>query len=198
MDGRDRLNPADWVHLPPAAEPLSLWASLHDAYVEAVRIDRPARRLTLDLRIPHLGAREGTPGVPDFRLQMERLSALRASFFLRVDVPAPEPASGSNAALPRQGDTAPTAIEESLGWDQLTEAIAEESFEILEAALMRGEGHLTLRLDGRLEDQWGTLVFRAEELRIYAATGEPLTLEAFLGVGEAYWERFAQRRRARE
>lgn len=75
----------------------------------------------------------------------------------------------------------------------------EDGGEILEAALGRDEaGSVALKLFLGVNDKfYPEFIVRARQLSISLSDGSTLTLQKFMAMGEAYWEDFAERGKAR-
>lgn len=166
----------DWVFPPASVEAMSLWDGLHDARLEAVRVDHAENALQLEFDCWHIRKFHGFPEGMRFRLQFSELESIR--------VIAKEPPFETSASI-----------------TEFTQSVDAEngSTDTFEADLLRGPESIALRLFLHVNDDfYPELTIRANRLSISMSSGEALSLDDFLRLGEAYWNDFAETSRKKQ
>jgi hypothetical protein len=183
----------DWLHLPPGVEEIDLWAPLHDARVERIDSDRLARTARLVVDVEHLRERLG--GGPDLRfvLELDAVKSVRASVYAMWPGPPPRLAPGTPRDLERATIEEYQAKwrEESIAWEALERALdGAHWLWIYEASAAIGPdaGALRLLASMRPDDRLYVIAMRGARLTASRSDGEPLGLEGFRALGEAYWD----------
>lgn len=179
----------DWIHLPPEAEPFSLWPALHDAELHSVRSSRLERWAVLEFQIPHLRIRSAAEEGLAVQFRLTGVSALRLLTFAVWPGPVPATAGRTPEEQERLArEYQEKGREESLAWTTLEETVNDAGFLTLQAYLASGPGELSLRVEGLLDDdQWCVLSLRATALLISSADGSNLTVDNLIDLGNAYW-----------
>jgi hypothetical protein len=192
-----RLAPKiDWVQLPAKTTAASLWDSLHDAELIAIRSDLLDRTVMLTFRIWHLNAFHKLPDDCRFSMELLRVSSVRATRWSRWPGEFQVPPGTSRAEESRLIDEYQAKWrEESASWSSLEEQICggnSSELEISNAELAVGPGAVALRLETQSNDQgFQVLTIAAEELRIGRTQDVELTVDEFIRLGNDYWTAFA-------
>lgn len=188
----------DWLNLPAGANTVSLWCSLHDAYVISIRSNLLERTMDLSCEIWYLNRFHKLGEEFQFILQLLGVQSARA---LRYAVwPGESPVLDG---LPIEEQRRLVAEyqakwrEESASWNEFESQVTqvdEQIFDISDAALTNVlEGRLALKLCGHLNHAtYHEAYLRFAQLRIVGSDGRQFRLEEFLRLGEAYWEAFSR------
>jgi hypothetical protein len=191
----------DWVHLPAGATEESLWDSLHDADLKRVTSDRLRCTVLLEFDVPHLRAFHNFPEDLTFLLLFEGVRSARitqsAPWPVEFSVPKGSSREVESALI---ADYQSKWREESSSWNEFEDKLnGAHTAEVYEAQYVFGpDKEIALRLLLHVDDEtYPELFLRAGGLTISKRDGEPLSLEAFLKLGESYWEAFAARGKAR-
>lgn len=182
----------EWTQPPASDSPQSLWFALHDGSIESVDSDRLAREVSLEIE---LGFPQPPEPCPE-RIVL-RLSGVTHAF---VFVSKEWPGSAPSVVTPITPETQAEVDEhrrksraETIGLDDFGRWTArEEPVEIMQAALERADGGLTLVLDGYAsgeeDESWYGLRIGAESLDVILLDGSPFGLERLLRLGQSGWE----------
>ena len=185
----------DWVNLPEDAKETSLWASLHDAELKSVRLDRLGRTLDLEFDVEHLRDFHCFADSTRFLLRFEGVHALR------VEISAPWPGEFSVPADTPYAEAErlragywEKSIQESAPWPEFVKQVEQEqgTTEVYQATLATGPSGLALRLSLNVNyESYPDVSVSAERMSISLSTGEDLSLHDFLQLGEFYWNDLA-------
>jgi hypothetical protein len=187
----------DWLNLPSGTNAVSLWDSLDDAHVVAIRSDLLERSMVMICEIEHL--RSFHQLGDGFQLII-RLAGIQSARVLRYEIWPGE--FSTPAGVSREEERRMIAEyqakwrEESTSWKQFEAAITpeyEQVFDISDAALATFRNStLALKLCGHLNyATYHEVCLRFEALRISGSDGRQFALEDLQRLGEAYWEAFA-------
>ena len=184
----------DWVNLPEGATEFSLWSTLHDGDLTAIESDRMARSLTLRFDVGHVRDFHNLPEDTRFVIVVGGVQSVR-SF---SSVPWPGGCSIPDGTPYEQQQAIVAEYqrkwrEESLSWADF-ERLTEKGLELSSAVLIQESKGVALRL-GLLVggDSYVDAFIRGEEITF--STGQrQLTPQEFVGLGEVYWEAFANKR----
>ena len=166
----------DWVFPPAFMEAVSLWDCLHDAKLACVRVNDAERSLRLEFDVRHIRKFHSLPEHTRFWLQFSGLESVRVI------------ANGS-------------WFETSVAIAEFTQKVdAENGFtDTFEADLLRVSDSVALRLFLHVNDDFYPELFvRAKRLIVTKNSGEAMSVEDFLRLGEAYWNDFAERSRQKQ
>jgi hypothetical protein len=167
----EKLPVIDWVFPPASMERVSLWDCLHDAKLASVHVDSAESSLQLEFDVWHIRRFHGLDEDLRFRLQFSGVKSLR--------VIANGPSFDTSFTIGEFKDR----IDAEGG---LTDTF--------EADLLRGPDSVALRLFLHVNDEfYPELIVRAKSLTVSMSSGESLSVDHFLRLGEAYWKDFAER-----
>lgn len=190
----------DSLNLPPAARPVSLWESLHDAQVVSIRSNLLDRTMVVSCEIEHL--REFYKLDDRFRFIL-RLKGVQSARVIRYTIWPGGCSIPDGLSIEDQQriveEYQAKWREESGSWTDFESGITRENeqvFDISHAAITASsDGPVALKIDGRLNYvTYHEVYLRFEKLRITGSDGRQFGLEEFLRMGEAYW--IARSRRA--
>jgi hypothetical protein len=189
----------DWVNLPSGVATISLWDSLHDGELTAVRSDLMDRSLSMEFQVHH---------VLDFHKLPERLSFI----FAFVNVTSARATRWQKwpgqirelKGLPYEEQTRLISEyqakwrEESDSWQSFEKRLATghvDAPDIYNADLAQSDNAVAFRIEVNMEEQgFQVITVAAQNLSIRRSDGQLLSLEAFLQLGADYWTAFANRR----
>ncbi|MGH9737631.1 MAG: hypothetical protein ACRD4X_03480 [Candidatus Acidiferrales bacterium] len=193
----------DWLNLPPTANAVSLWDSLHDAQVVSIGSNLLDRTMTLACEIEHL----------------RKFHRLDQGFRFILDLEGVQSARVLRYAIWPGGCSLPDGLsveeqrkivaeyqakwrEESASWTEFESRITrkdEQVFDISDAAITASSaGPVALKISGHLNYAiYHELYLRFERLKIAGIRGEQFELEEFLRMGEAYWAAYSSRAKSR-
>lgn len=167
---------------------ISLWASLHDAYLVQLESDALARWVRLTIDSLHL--REFAQEAPELRWILE-LSEVTSLSTLQWEA---WPGSTSVQAYQAKGRYV------SYDWNAFEKQVGAETlsiYDIYDASLKPHDSGVLLHLTGEINalgyfeiSLVGTLLSASR------SDGVAITLEAFRHLGEAYWEAWSNRNHA--
>lgn len=187
----------DWTNLPNDSEEVSLWDCLHDGSLIYISSDLMQRTVILRFEVDYVRTFNNLPERSTFEFLLAGVRSVRS---LRYTVwPGP---CEKYAGLPASDQSRIVAEyqakwrEESEEWEKF-EAFANnaDSPIISNASLVSAVNGVALRLQMMVSgDSYRDVFFRADALNIRISDGRELTLNEFLGLGEAYWNAFATRR----
>jgi len=193
----------DWLNLPPAANAVSLWDSLHDAQVASIRSSLLERTMALSCEIEHL--REFHKLDEEFRfvLNLEGVQSARA---LRYAIWPGGCAIPEGLSIEQQrkivAEYQAKWREESVCWTDFESRITREDEQVLDisdaAITASPEGTVALKICGHLNyATYHEVYLRFEVLKIAGAGGKQVELEEFMRMGEAYWAAYSARAKSR-
>lgn len=211
----EKTSVRDWLNLPPASHPLSLWDCLHDAEVVSIRSSLLQRMMELVLEIGHLSEFHHLGEGFQFQFHLEGVQSARVL----------------HSAIWSGGCSIPTEIsreeesklireyqdkwrQESASWNGFETSVTgkdDQVFIISDAAILAAQdGAVALKLCGQLNQRhkpwpekasdvatYHEVFLRAERLRISGSDVEQFALEDFRKLGETYWEAFSRRKESR-
>jgi hypothetical protein len=188
----------DWVNLPPETTTLSLWDTLHDSDLLAIESNLLARSLTLRFDVGYLCDFHDLPEETRFVLKLTGVQSVRS--FKSVPWPGVfSVPSGISREEERRliDDYQRKWREESQAWSEF-ERLTGEGLEVSDATLARASNAAVLQLGVLVgSESYVEAYVRAESIE--CLVGDKLvTLEKFVGLGEAYWKAFAERKLPRE
>ncbi|GEM_PF-3932308 len=155
----------DWAHPPADAEPLGLWAALHDAALRSLSFDRDSRVCTICLDVDHLDV--------EVEFRIAHVLALRTNRWTFVE---------------SRGDR-PIGIEESVPWEWAATEIAQETQDVSNAAFLQDEGEVAFRFEGLVGETFYRIEVRGERLDV---EGDVRSIEELVARGKAYWDAFGR------
>jgi len=181
----------DWVHLPPGVEAEHLWHALHDARVCNIRSESNAGVVDLECDSTHIRDFHGLPEEWRFRFRFSGVRSVRAVAFrfpqLDYFGKTPEEQARLYSEAARKGR------EETVGWREFEREVRDTQFEVTDAAFVRSEDEVALRLGGFLASgPWSCIYIRAAQLTVDRSDGISFSLDELKGMGEAYWEAFSR------
>ena len=195
----DEDSPFDWLNLPSSASAISLWDSLHDAQVVAIRSNLLERSMNFTFENEHLSAFHKFGERFQFIFQLEGVQSSRV---LRYAIWP----GGCSIPDGLSFDEQPKLVaeyqakwrEESASWSDFESRITREDeqvFDISDAAVAASQkGQVAIKLCGHLNYATYHEVFlRAEALKISGSNGRQFEFEEFQRLGEPYWEAFSKR-----
>jgi len=186
----------DWIQLTESAEITSLWDTLHDGEIRAITSDLHARTVRLECEVDYLRSFHNLPEDLTFTLQLEEVTTVRVTkwtvwpgeFVVPKETSRPEEESliAEYHAKWR---------EESESWNAFESAITSGILEITDATLATGKdgGGVALKLEVMRGSSFHELFLSAGRLEVTRSDRCPFDLAAFLQLGHAYWEAFANR-----
>jgi hypothetical protein len=185
----------DWVNLPNAVAPTSLWDSVHDGELRSIKSDVLQRSLDLAIDVPHLHPNEELAKA-SFTFSFEGVQSVRVlrltvwpgkfEFPSRKDREHYDQRVQEFRRLWRQETESWTAFEAAVN--------ADPEAEIKDGDIVEQQGSVAVRLGVQMvSGEWYESFVRAERLTIRNGDSTILTLDDFLALGRAYWERFAAR-----
>ncbi len=188
---------SDWTNLGASVEAESLWSSLHDGEIRAIRSDLLSRSLTLEIEVEHLRRHHGLAEEP-FLLEMDGVKSVRATTW--ATWPGPRP---NAAGLARAEESSLIEEywskwrEESVGWADFEAMFGDGFLDIADAELVRGDQIVSLRLSGmmkgdRADERAFELTLRGSGLAIRQGREGLIDLERFVRLGEEYWEAWSK------
>ncbi len=188
----------DWIHLPANMTAGSLWDSLHDGDLVAIRSDLLARTVVLEFLIWHLNGFHGFTDDCRFSFLFADVTSVRATRWSKWPGDFEIPKGTPNAEQSRLVDEYQAKWrEESDSWSSLEERLSFgkiDALDISNADLAIGPDAVSLRLETQSEDQgFQVLTIAAKGLRICRTGNIEVNLEAFVRLGEDYWTAFANR-----
>ena len=184
----------DWVNLPSGVEPTSLWAGLHDAHLIDIRSDLLARTLEIDYRIQHINHFHHWDDDTVVTFTHSSVSSVRCLSNTiwpgSCDIPAGLPASEKRRIVQ---EYQAKWRQYSVDWLQLEQSLHAGKYEIgvSDGALVRND-NVAMRIEGfhNKDDMYHELYIYAETVDIRIGHDRSVTMEEFLGYGQAYWDAF--------
>ena len=188
----------DWIHLPANTIAVSLWDSLHDGKLIAVRSDLLARTLILEFQIWHLNDYHGFSADCRFSFEFVNVSSVRATRWSPWPGDFEIPKGMPPIEQSRLVDEYQTKWrEESYSWSSVEDRFMGGNvgeLDISNASIAVGRDAAALRLETESNDQgFQLLTIAAESLRIGRMPDIQLSLEDFVRLGEDFWAAFANR-----
>jgi hypothetical protein len=183
----------DWINLPAGVEANSLWCTLHDGDIRAIRSDRLARTMTLEIEIPHLCHHHGL-AEEAFTIELEGVVSARATKWVIWPGPVPDTGGISRAEEARLIEEYQSKWrEESVGWSDFEAMFAEGSFDISTADAFRDDKSVGLRVGGmmcgdQVEERAVEFTLKASRFAIRHRQDFWIEFERFVELGEDYWE----------
>lgn len=187
----------DWDLPPEDAEVVGLASPLHDARVIALSCDRAACTARLVVDPMHVRfAGQWDPAVRVIML-IEGVRAVRAQTWIG-------PAEWK-ASVPETRDEAAALKEhwrrggryESVAWATIEDGIAKGPFDVSDAFLARDTTGVALRMEGMLAGEFYDLVIAGQRLQVSRSDGAPFDLEAWIALGDAFWQALEASRQSR-
>jgi hypothetical protein len=181
MDADAKKPVVDWLHVPGEATVWDLYASMHDGCLAAesdVRLD--VRELTLHFTVAHVAAHHGLPADSTWSVLVSGLESVRVALF--IDAPTREPPGGPG-------------VEMSISWHDFIARVAASNCDIYRASLAATAASAAIHLEFGLDQPYafGQLWARGLRASISDSLGNQITPDAFVALGEAYWEAWAKR-----
>lgn len=195
----------DWLNLPPASHPLSLWDCLHDAEIISIRSSLLHRAMELVLEIEHISEFHQLGEGFNFLFQLEGVQSARvlhsAIWPGEFSVP-PGVSRDEESRVIREYQA--KWREESGSWNEFEMVVTgneDQVFIIHDAAIFTSQtGVMALKLCGQLNQRhkpwpekaasvatYREVFLRAERLKISGSDGGQFALEDFRKLGETYW-----------
>ena len=187
----------DWAYLPAGVEAKSLWLSLHDGKIRAIRSDRLAMSLTLEIEVAHLCHHHGLAEEP-FLFELEGVKSSRATTWAIWPGPKPDTEGVSRAEQSRLIEEYWSKWrEDSVGWADFEAMFGDGYLDIGDAEIVREAGVIALRASGmmygdRVEMRAFEFITRGSGLAIRQGREGLLDLERFVQLGEDYWEAWSK------
>jgi hypothetical protein len=185
----------DWANLPDDVESVSIWDSVHDGSVRAIRSNLLGRTLTIEFAVPYLLAFHGLPQDWTFTFTLEGVQSARVLRFAiwpgQFEMP---PGLSWDEQQKLIEEYRAKWRQQSESWDKFERDITSgEEAELTTGALALGaDGAVALRLGVQMSDGvWHDTFIRAQRLRILRSDGQGLDIGRFVEMGNAYWEAFA-------
>jgi hypothetical protein len=190
----------DWVNLPPRAILRSLWDCLHDAELRGIGSNLLDRSLTLRFWSFYISEFHGFPKELQFAFQLDGVQSARAFHWQLWPGGCSVPEGASRDEEKRLvADYRAKWREDSCSWPEVESRLSREKHapDVMDASFASGENNeIAIHLGVMLADgEYFNLFVRAERLSVSRSDGEPIDLEGFINLEEAYWEAYAARRK---
>lgn len=201
----EKTSVRDWLNLPPASHPLSLWDCLHDAEVVSIRSSLLQRTMELVLEIRHLSEFHHLGEGFLFQFHLEGVQSARVlhSAIWPGEFSVPPGVSREAESRLIQEYQAKWR-QESASWNGFETAVTgkhDQVFIISDAAILAAQDSTAaLKLCGQLNQRhkpwpekasdvatYREVFLRAERLRISGSDERRFALEEFRTFGETYW-----------
>lgn len=193
----------DWLNLPPVANAVSLWDSLHDAQIVSIQSNLLDRTMTLACEVEHLREFHKLDQGFKFILNFEGVQSARVLRYAIWPGGCSIP-DGLSVEEQRKivAEYQAKWREESACWTDFESRITrkdQQVFGISDAAITASsEGPVALKICGHLNyATYHELYLRFERLKIVGTDGKQFELEEFLRMGEAYWTAYSSRAKSR-
>jgi hypothetical protein len=186
----------DWVNFPEGIPTFSLWDTLHDGDLLAIESDLVARTVTLRFDVDYVRDFHRLPEQTQFVIVVNGVRSVRSLRSVPWPGGCPIPQGMANA----QQETLIAEYhrkwrEESQSWADF-ERLTSDGLEVSNATLGRSSDVAALRLGLLVAgDSYVEAYIRGEGIAFYIGE-RPVTPEEFVAVGEAYWDAFAEKRKA--
>ena len=178
--------------MPEDARTVSLWDTLHDGELTSIQSDLLARTVTLQFDVPFVREFNQLPEEAGFWLILQGVQSVRAACTKGWPGGFSVPRGASREQESKLiAEYQTKCREESQSWAEF-ELLATKA-DTLDATLVIGDGAVALRLGLMANSRYYEAHIRAKAIN-FAAGDRQLTLEAFVRLGDAYWEAFSQRR----
>lgn len=184
-----------WVNLPGDAVETSLWTTLHDGKLIAVESDLFARTLTLRFKVDYVNEFHKLPEDTRFVIVISSVKSVRSFCWApwpgEFSIPAGTPYEEQRSMVDEYQSK---GREESLRWADF-ERMVQDDLEVSHAVLAQRDDGVALRMELLIcGDSYVEAIVRGEKIR-FSIEHRELTPEEFVGLGDAYWEAFARRRK---
>lgn len=190
MDSQAKLT--DWANLPENVKEVSLWSTLHDGELCAVRSDLLARTVTLDFDVDYVREFNHLPKGTHFFMVLKGVQSVRASRSERWPgeffVPKGTPREQESSLI---AEFHSKWREESQAWAEFEQLIA--GSDTLDATLVQSDVAVAVKLGVMANEHYYQAHIRAEAVT-FSVGDRQLSIEEFAALGEAYWKAFSDRR----
>lgn len=178
----------DFKKLPEGTEAIDLWYTLHDAELKSVTSSITARTIKLGLNISH------RPENTEFTLQFEAVNAVRVQTHQSYKpefVETSEIGSVANQKLWEEHWS--KGRWSSTDWALFEKEVlsSKRIIYLQNAQLFQSEASIVMLI--ALEDDLTEIVIDAESFAVTDGTGRSFTLNEFIEMGKASWDRMRQR-----
>ncbi len=189
----------DWANLPAGVATISLWHSLHDGELTALRSDLMDRSLSMELHVHHVLDFPKLPERLSFIFTFVNVTSVRATRWQKWPGQIRE-----LKGLPYEEQTMLVSEyqakwrEESDSWQSFEKRLRGghvDTPDIYNADLAQSDNAVAFRIEVNTEEQgFQVITVAAKNLSIRRSDGQLLSLEAFLQLGADYWTALAKRR----
>ena len=183
----------DWVNLPTGAVELSLWDTLHDGDLIAIKSDLMTQTLTLTFDVGYVRKFHKLPEATRFEVLVGGVQSVRSASSVPWPggcfIPPETPNEEQNRIIAEYHSK---WREDSLSWADF-ERLIDKGFEVSNASLAYGASGVALRLVLLVGNDSCVEAFIRGETVSFLIGEQQLTPEEFIALGEAYWAAFASR-----
>lgn len=189
----DEQRIVDWVNLPEGVATLSLWNTLHDGDLLAVESDLLARTVTLRLDVSYLREFHRLPEETQFVIVVSGVQSVRWVRSVACGEFSLPQGSDREEESRLIAEYRSKCREESQSWGDF-ESLTRDELEVSSAVLAHSSNGVALQLGVLLGDgHYVEARVRGDAITFFVGERE-VTPEAFVGLGEAYWQAFANRK----
>ncbi len=203
VDTNGKPPTVDWCHLPAGVVAESLWDPLHDGEILSLRSDLMARTVSMTIDVGYLRAFHGLADDARFSFELQDVESARVtSWAIWPGKCADIKGKSRDEQQLLIAEYQAKWREDSMGWTAFEAALAGQAFDISDAEVARARTKTCLKLyghplGGEFKDHYFGIILRAGRLVIGLGDDQVLDLEAFVKLGNDYWEAFAARTLAR-
>lgn len=178
-------------------EETSFWECLHDGKMKAMQHNALSRVATLTWDVPYLWEFHGLHANTRFIIQLDEVTEMQVLNFLPWPGSQDFPIglSRTEQEIIRRGYQK-KSVYTSGDWSSFVESVKASEYECSNASLTTiSEGSLifSCNLSDSVNYKYPTIRFIFSNMHIALSSGRDLTPVAFLAMGAAYWNDFAER-----